>query len=159
VFVQFSESGHGDAPCSNSRQCAICSGSHSSVNNKCLVFADTKGVQELKVKDGLTFPEAWKHFLQLNPETTDKATSDDTASQRAAPPPSKNLAQVICQPKSPSSQRSILTLMLAFQAHSLVSRYGRTSPPSSVWKKCTPNHSNRLNIFNEKNRVPSQKAI
>jgi hypothetical protein len=39
---------------------------------KCPVFVD-KEIQNLKVKEGLTFPEAWKRFIVLKPKTINKS--------------------------------------------------------------------------------------
>jgi hypothetical protein len=40
--------------------CINCGSGHLSANKKCLVFVNKKNIQELKVKEGLTFPEARK---------------------------------------------------------------------------------------------------
>jgi hypothetical protein len=50
-----SESGHGNVPCPSG-----CGGCHPSADKKCPVFVDEKEIQDLKVKEGLTFSEAWK---------------------------------------------------------------------------------------------------
>jgi hypothetical protein len=63
------ENGHGEEPCSNPPHCVNCSGAHASADRRCPVFLDEKAIQELRVKDGLSFLNARKKFLENKPKT------------------------------------------------------------------------------------------
>jgi hypothetical protein len=54
---------HGETPCPSSARCVNCS-EHPSSNKKCPKYLEEKAIQELKVKEGLSFPDARKRILE-----------------------------------------------------------------------------------------------
>lgn len=58
-----SEKGHDDRSCSNQPKCANCEGNHTSFSKDCPLFQQEKRVQELKIKQKLSYYEAKKIVL------------------------------------------------------------------------------------------------
>jgi hypothetical protein len=61
------EGRHGEEPCPNPSHCVNCSGAQASADRKCPDFLQEKAIQELGVKDGLSFLDARKKFLANQP--------------------------------------------------------------------------------------------
>jgi hypothetical protein len=52
----------------SNHQTVNCFRAHASANRRCLVFLDRKAIQELRVKDSLSFFECPEEFLGNKPE-------------------------------------------------------------------------------------------
>jgi hypothetical protein len=63
------ENGHGEEPYPDPPHCVNCSGAHASTDRRCPVFLDEKAIQELCVKDSLSFLDAQKKFLENKPKS------------------------------------------------------------------------------------------
>lgn len=104
-----------------------CGGFHLSANKTYLVSVDKKKIQELKVKEGLTFLKTWKWFLELILKTTKnsyasviwQSSGADTATQTSAPPSSKQ-----------SGSTNIST-----EVSSELNSWKQITPQSRTWKK------------------------
>jgi hypothetical protein len=64
------EAGNGDSPCTNPSRCVNCQGNHHSNSKKFPIFLKEKDIQELRVKEGLSFPEARKRYEERCPKVT-----------------------------------------------------------------------------------------
>jgi hypothetical protein len=63
------EPGLGESLCPCPPHCVNCSGAHVFGDRRHPVFLDEKAIQELQVKDSLSFLDAWKKFFENKPKT------------------------------------------------------------------------------------------
>ncbi|KAJ4425650.1 hypothetical protein ANN_27846 [Periplaneta americana] len=64
---------HGDSPCPNAVHCVNCDGDHSSNSKDCPKYITEKAIQELRIKDSITFFVARKRFLEDEKERREKS--------------------------------------------------------------------------------------
>lgn len=62
VCAKCGEGDHGDSPCPHSVHCVNCNGDHASSSKECPRYIEEKDIQELRVRDNITFFEARKRY-------------------------------------------------------------------------------------------------
>lgn len=65
-----------ETPCTKSAQCANCNGNHPSYSKKCPIYVQEKQVQEIRVKNNVSYPEARK--ILGSPQKTYAAAATPT---------------------------------------------------------------------------------
>ncbi|KAK4883445.1 hypothetical protein RN001_006764 [Aquatica leii] len=59
---------HEGSPCQEPISCINCNGNHSSRSRNCPTYKQEKAIQEVKVRENLTYPEAKKKVIGITPE-------------------------------------------------------------------------------------------
>jgi hypothetical protein len=76
------ENGNGEAPCSNPPHCVNCTGSHGSSDKSCPIYPTEKCIQELRVREGVSFHETRNMFLESRPKTGNQSSASALRSAR-----------------------------------------------------------------------------